>query len=593
MVEAPVPSSARLLLLLLEGYLHLALVLGVFVAAVALLAWGIVGRRPFVALASVFVGIPLLVVTAAAIRALFFRIPQPDGVPVAPEAAPALHRLVDDLRRRIGAPRVHRVIVGEAFNASAVQLGRFGILFPRNVLLIGYPLFATLSADHLRAVIAHELGHLSRAHGRLSVMVYRLRQSWIRVMQTIGRHGWTPAHMTLLFRWFGPRLHVHATAVGRRQELLADRLSAQLAGARVTAETLVALGAAGTFVENAYWDDVGARADDEPEPPAPFTAMSPVLWERYGSEMERVVAELLEDDTGHGDTHPSLRDRLASLGEPARLPPAPAQTAAEILLGAKAPVIAEALDARWREQQGERWTRQHASHQTRRRRLSELEALVDPTAAQLFERGQLVEELDGDEAALPHYAAALERGSMAASLTIGRLRLERDDESGVGLIERAMDDDPVLVREGCGVLARFFERRGQPIVAHRYGTRATRHATREQFASSERDQVTAMDRFASHGLSAAQLASLLDRIGRETEISRAMLVSRELRYSAGAQLVLALVPREMAPPGIAERMRNDPSLPASAAVIVLSRRDEALTSALAATPGSEVYRRRG
>ena len=265
--EARSPSRARLLLLIVEGYFYLAVVLGVFLGLLALLVWGLLARRPFLGLIAVFVGVPLVLVTAAAIRSLFFRVPEPEGVVAAPDAVPELHRVVDELRQALGTPRVHRVIIGESFNASALQLGRFGIFFPRSYLEIGYPLFAILSPEHLRAVIAHELGHLSQTHGRISVMVYRMRQSWMRLMRTLRERELSPAHATILLRWYGPRLQAASAAISRRQELIADRLVAQIAGPRVAAETLVAVVAGGTHLEDVYWSQVHARADREPEPP--------------------------------------------------------------------------------------------------------------------------------------------------------------------------------------------------------------------------------------------------------------------------------------------------------------------------------------
>jgi len=50
-----------------------------------------------------------------------------------------------------------------------VQSPREGIVgWPRNYLLIGLPLMKTLSVDQFEAVLAHELGHVARGHGKVS-----------------------------------------------------------------------------------------------------------------------------------------------------------------------------------------------------------------------------------------------------------------------------------------------------------------------------------------------------------------------------------------------------------------------------------------
>lgn len=586
---SPEPSQLRLLLLVIEGYAYLALVIGVFVGALALLAWGITARRPFVALTSIFVGLPLLLATASAIRSLFFRIPEPDGVVVPRDTAPDLHRLVEEIRRDVGASPPHRIIVDGSFNASALQLARFGVFLPRNVLVVGYPLFALLSPEHLRAVIAHELGHLSRAHGRIAILVYRLRHSWLRLMDTLWKRGLSPAHVIVLFRWYAPRLRAYSTAVSRRQELLADRMVAQLAGSRVAAETLVAVGAGGTFIETAYWDEIWRRAETEPDPPAPFGTMNPEIWRRHADELERRLPQLLAHPTDSGDTHPSLSDRLASLGQEARLPPVPVQTAADALLGTHASVMAAQLDALWRERWETEWRTRYTSRHERLQRLRELGAVPVPGGEHHHERATILEELEGVESALPHYRAAHEVGHASATLALGRISLDRQDESGVALIERAMDADASLVSEGCGLLVQFFEGRGKLTEAHRYQTRARRHGTREQLASSERNAVTALDRFVPHGLSDVELATILPQLDREPGIVRAALVARELRHSSGRELVLVVVPEGTVRPEHATRLREALVLPKPGKVVVASRFDESLYSAVAAIPGAEVY----
>ena len=175
-------GNLRLALLLLEGYLYLALIVAAFFAAIGLLAWGFATRRVAIALPGLFIGVPILTATAVTLRALFFRIEVPQGLPVGRDEAPALHDVVDELRRRVRAPRVHGIRIVYHVNATALQIPRLAIFWPRNVLIIGFPLLAALPAGQLRAVIAHELGHFSHAHGRFYQRLYRTRRARLRVI---------------------------------------------------------------------------------------------------------------------------------------------------------------------------------------------------------------------------------------------------------------------------------------------------------------------------------------------------------------------------------------------------------------------------
>src|SRR4029450_12535197 len=96
----------RLLLVIIEGQLYLAGIVAIFVAELAFLLWGLWSRRPIVGLIAVFVTLPLIRTTVSAMRACFFRIRAPEGLPLTRSEGGALHELVEEIRRAIDAPPV-------------------------------------------------------------------------------------------------------------------------------------------------------------------------------------------------------------------------------------------------------------------------------------------------------------------------------------------------------------------------------------------------------------------------------------------------------------------------------------------------------
>src|SRR6516225_1867399 len=118
--------------------------------------------------------------------AMWVRLDPPKGRPIANSDAPELFALIDKLRRALGAPRFHHVLITEDFNAAVVQFPRLGLLgWYRNTLLIGLPLMKALTRQQLAAVLAHEFGHLAGGHGRLGNWIYRLRFGWARLAQAL------------------------------------------------------------------------------------------------------------------------------------------------------------------------------------------------------------------------------------------------------------------------------------------------------------------------------------------------------------------------------------------------------------------------
>jgi Zn-dependent protease with chaperone function len=61
---------------------------------------------------------------------------------------------------------------GNATNASVVQIPRLGVFgWSRNYLTVGVPLLDAVTPEQFEAVLAHELGHLARAHGRFRTWI--------------------------------------------------------------------------------------------------------------------------------------------------------------------------------------------------------------------------------------------------------------------------------------------------------------------------------------------------------------------------------------------------------------------------------------
>ena len=131
------PSQLRLVALVLEGYAYLGLIAAIFVAALSFLIWGMLARRPFIGIAAILVGIPVATTVARALRALCFTCEEPKGVDVSPQFGAPLHREVREIAASVGAPTVHRIVITDADNASALQVPRLGVFWPRNTLCLG------------------------------------------------------------------------------------------------------------------------------------------------------------------------------------------------------------------------------------------------------------------------------------------------------------------------------------------------------------------------------------------------------------------------------------------------------------------------
>ena len=200
----------RVLALALLGYGYIAFML------VGLLLTSVISVVALKALGAKL-ALGLLVLMWMVLKALWVKLDAPQGRRVTQKEAPELFAMINDLRKGLKAPRFHRVLITDDFNACVVQTPRLGVFgWYRNYLVIGLPLMKTLSVEQFRAVLAHEFGHLAGGHGRVSNWIYRLRLSWHRLIDSLvgeGRFG------TFLFRrffnWYVPYFTAYSFPLNR------------------------------------------------------------------------------------------------------------------------------------------------------------------------------------------------------------------------------------------------------------------------------------------------------------------------------------------------------------------------------------------
>ena len=295
--------------------------------------------------------IPLLILVGVLIRALWVRLPPPEGWELSRAGFPELFSMIDDVRRRVRGPRIHTVLLVGDFNAAICQVPRLGVLgWQKNYLILGLPLLLALSPDQVKSIVAHEYGHLSGAHARIGAWVYRVRQTWIRLMQAFGQsQHWGKGLVQRFLDWYAPYFNAYSFALARANEYQADAIAAEVTSPRDTAAALVATAIQCRHLDEAHWCPLFESAANEPEPPVnAFSSLREKLREPVATATGQAYLEqaMALETTGE-DTYPSLGDRLSALAEPAQLLEPIPRSAAEELLGAHlAPLTAHA-DAGW------------------------------------------------------------------------------------------------------------------------------------------------------------------------------------------------------------------------------------------------------
>lgn len=494
----------------------------------------------------------LVLVVYTILRALWVPFQPPVGIAIGRTDAPALMALVDELVGAVHARPFDQVVVSEDVNAAVSQRPRFGLLGGyRNYLIVGLPLAHALSAEEFRAVLAHEVGHLSRAHGRFGAWIYRVRAMWLRLGEQMqARRTWG----AWLFEWFlkrwSPYFNAYSFVLARAQEYEADRFAVEMGGAAALGRALTRLELAGAWLEPRFWTGVRRRLPDAAEPPAGIIEeFAAAVRAAIPSDVaHRTLAQALARRTDIADTHPSLSERLRGMGvgpdvatEAVAEPPAAGMTAAERYFGAAGNRLLTRLDEHWRTLVRAGWAAGHEEAARKGSRLQELDqrATSEPLAESLqWERCELAYELHGQEAAEPLVRDLLRVAPdhPFGNLLMGRFLLERDDGAGVALVERAIERHPACREPGHALLIAYHERHGRGEEVERQRRLAWSHDDQLAVAEAERAGVSNTDTLIAHLLPADEVRRVAEQLATFPEIKEAYLARKEVRQFSDVPL---------------------------------------------------------
>jgi Zn-dependent protease with chaperone function len=613
--ERPRAYKARALLLALAGYGYLALVVALLVALVVVVAEVAPSTSDMPFALKVALGLVSVLILIA--RALWVRSEHPKGVALERAEAPPLFEEVNAIRRALRAPRVHRVLITDDYNAGVAQVPRLGVLgWYRNYLIVGYPLLAALTREEVRAVLAHEFAHLSRAHSRLTAWIYRTRQRWAQIAHALeGGHKDGPSPFKWFAAWYTPYFGAYSMVLARRHEFEADRLAAAVVGTDAMADALVALRLRGRAMQIDFWTPLGQEANRTPDVP---TDVFERLTERAAGALtaDRALPWLEEDlraPTEIGDTHPSLAARMTALvGENVaiaeRLGRAAQDradhSAASVYLGSGGLQCAAKISALWAERAAEAWRQQYERHAQAAQALEEIQQGGTDTVESMWTRVALTRDVHGFDAAVPLIEQLLERdpSHVPARYALGVALLGRGDEAGIAHVEFAMARDHAAVLPGCEVVRDYLVRAGRADEAEQYIARAWAQSDTYDAARQERIQLTARDRFVPQTLDQSAVAALVAQLRGRRRLRRALLVDKIATHIPEEPIhVLVLVPAvplwAWLWPGkdqeIAAQLLDGLELPADTWAFALGLDQSDVTKAVAKVPGAEIYRRPG
>jgi heat shock protein HtpX len=246
------------------------------------------------------------------------------GVPMDLDRQPRLAAEIRGAAEALGQQMPTELYLVPEANAFVAQpSGR------RRILAIGIPLLQTLSTREFRALLAHEFAHFYSGDTKMAPLVYRGRETLIRVYKNLGsdsgiasllRRHWVMAlpHMLLMglisLYW---RVFLRLTQLlSRKQEFRSDELACWIAGSGAMAGALENVNRCDGVLQS-FWKWVVA--------PVAMRGFHPKIGEGFAWYLKSpVIAQAAcscleqrtkKEESNPMDTHPPLRARLERIRE--------------------------------------------------------------------------------------------------------------------------------------------------------------------------------------------------------------------------------------------------------------------------------------
>jgi len=554
--EHPRRYVARLALFAVLGYVVIFSILATLIGITGgTIAMAFFSTGAFLLLLKKKVIFVLLGAIWVLLRALWVRFDEPEGYELKRSQYPELYAELDRLSTQLKALRIHKVLLEENLNAGVVQHPRLGVLgWNKNILFIGLQILLILPPDEMRAVLAHEFGHLSGNHSRFSAWIYRVRQSWGRVMQAFDdTHSWSGALMRRFFDWYSPYFQAYSFVQARQNEYDADAIAADLTSPETAVGALVNIRAVAPHIDKAYWAEYYALAEEQPQPPyMPFTGLEQFL--RENSLNESTLLERIDEEmkavTLYADTHPCLKDRVDAIGAKPHLSAAPSVSAARAWLGGRYNDVLREFDERWLERNREPWAQRNAYVSEAR---AQLDAWADSDINELndndlWQFACWTQEFKTDREALPLFRAFQQRwpDDPDPAFYIGRYLLEAGDASGLDELKRARKSAGLIEHAAQAGYA-FLKSQGRDDDAEQWWQDSIEENREFIEARDERASVTTRDTFTAAEIDPELRQLLVESFKRHKNVAKVWLAQKCVKHdSFGPVYVAAFSPKGMA-----------------------------------------------
>lgn len=335
----------------------------------------------------------------------------------------------------------------------------------------------------------------------------------------------------------------------KAHELEADRFGMELSDRRTVLRQYLRFGVAATALEEVFWPGYFHEAHDEPLPPKDsFKRVVRFLGALDDRNLLDAVKKALSKISLPYETHPSLRERLISLGYEI---PEPEEVLAILSEGKEtetrraSTLLTESCLAHYRDHYNRALKAVHIAewrmrHQEAKKARGKYELLdtkkIDDTLSEsdYWDWAHYrYRYIDKEQSCFAIYEFLQHFPNHAqANYILGEKELRQNKAEGVAFIEKALENDSDAMMPGLLLLAKFYEQRGDEKSLVRIMERKDQHLLSQKAANTERSKLRAGDEFSEADLSKTDKEDIRKVLSYYPELTEAYLVRKRVTHLA-------------------------------------------------------------
>ena len=481
----------------------------------------------------IFILIPMLWIM---MRSLWVKIEAPKGYEMTRDRFPQVFKELDALSSELDSLKIHTVLLTPEMNAAVIQTPKLGLLgWQKNTLFLGLELMLSLSPDQVRGVVAHELGHLSGNHSKFGGWIYRIRESWARLMNGMLAQDNVGARiMAKFFSWYAPRFSAYSFPLARNNEYEADAMAASLTNNQAIGDALINVHVVAPYLEENYWQAYFKRADTELSPEVlPWAGLHDFLKTNKDPKLQERLDQAVLIKTDISDTHPSLKDRLAALKVPASLPKATEKNAARLWLADEYAKVIDEFDQEWLEHNKQSWEERYqyvtkSTADLSRLRTKPVDELSDD---ELWQLGQLEGEFGEMQDAIrliSKYRTG-QPDNLNAAYLLGCYLMAEKDEKCLALFEVSLSSQD-LAYNACANAFQFLTDAGKHEEAEKWRSKAEQANEVLNEADVERQRLNPGEPLEQVDLNHETVQAVIAKLKESKKIKKAWIAKKVVKH---------------------------------------------------------------